>query len=167
MGSFTMTNRTFTHNLPPNFVIDPFFRIWFINRYNTYNRIETYLDVQRSFFISVAIYKTTGAVFIRGIVLNDFACKNNLLYLFRTDTPIDSLFSAVFSITEFSLYKCITNLFNVHGNNISQEKLYVNNRQAGLPIGPAIYLSGEKPLIFIADGGHPFMLIKSGILKAG
>ena len=37
-------------------------------------------------------------------------------------------------ITEFSIYKCITNFFNIHNYNISQEKRYVNKIAYSNPI---------------------------------
>ena len=114
-NSWAMTHRTFIHNLfSPYFVISPFFWVWFIYCYNTYNWKKRYLNMQGLSLFSFAVYKTTRPIFIRGIIFNYFTACNGLFNFFRRNVPINSLFNAVFTISESFFNKCLTNLSNFH-----------------------------------------------------
>ena len=114
-GGFAMTDRTFIHDLvPPNFVVNPFFRIRFVSCYNTYNWMKAYLDMQGSSFFSFAVYQTAWSIFIRRIIFDYLAIRNDLSNFFRTNISINSLFNTMFSIPKSFINKYLADFFNFH-----------------------------------------------------
>ena len=82
----TMANRAFIHNLfPPNFVIDPFLRVWFIYSYNTNNWQKPYLNMQSESFLSKCILYFCNFHVVKLYHKFNIASKVNLNWSKHTD----------------------------------------------------------------------------------